>query len=208
MQGNPGARGACEAETSSRGKKRKSVLTVKKYFLRPRGRSDVWSLRTDPGAWKATGLPLWLLPPSPCLFFILLCPSVYMVGKWIPKGPFISDRATCKDGFDPLPFQLREEKTCSVQPESGVHCLGSSHLWPRAWGGGTGRGSPAPRSHCPLLLGKDPVGRDSAGPPPGGPCLRHSGLPAEGHPGGTAGPRSGEWAHLLCSGCAGLPHQA
>ena len=160
MQGNPGARGACEAETSSRGKKRKSVLTVKKYFLRPRGRSDVWSLRTDPGAWKATGLPLWPLPPSPCLFLILLCPSVYMVGKWIPKGPFISDRATCKDGFDPLPFQLREEKTCSVQPESGIHCLWSSHLWPRAWGGGWGsqnRGLlPEKRDPGGLLAGQAP----------------------------------------------------
>uniref|UniRef100_A0A8C2SGT6 Glycosyl hydrolases family 39 N-terminal catalytic domain-containing protein n=1 Tax=Capra hircus TaxID=9925 RepID=A0A8C2SGT6_CAPHI len=51
-------------------------------------------------------------------------------------------------------------------------------------------------------------GRDSAGPPPSSPCLGHSRRPADGHPGGTAGPRSGEWAHLLCSGCAGLPRQA
>lgn len=107
MEGKP-------ARASPRGKKRKSLLTVKKCFLRPRGRNDILSLRTDPRAWKATGPPLWPLPPSPCLFFILLCSSVYMVGKWIPRSPFITDRATCKDGFDPLPSQLWEEKACLV----------------------------------------------------------------------------------------------
>ena len=125
--------------------------------MRPRGRSDIWSLRTDPGAWKATGLPLWLLPPSPCLFLILLCPSVYMVGKWIPKGPFITDRATCKDGFDPLPSQLREEKTCSVRPESHVHCLWSIYLWPRAQGGDRRTGGCFQRSRILVAsYGEDP----------------------------------------------------
>lgn len=40
------------------------------------------------------------------------------------------------------------------------------------------------------------------------PCLGHRWLPARSQPGGTAGPRSGKWALLLCSGCAGSPRQA
>lgn len=95
---------------SSEKKKGKFILAVKKCFLRPTGRNNVWPLR---GQMQEAGRPqdCLSLSHSSTLFAYSLFFSAPQSTQWEngspqPQGPLITDGATCKDRSDLLPSQL------------------------------------------------------------------------------------------------------